>query len=199
MMKYSPHASFTTQRSAKRHHHRGQHRKALSAPGKYWSPQAAENSTAFHLASTACYMRKSFSAGGPQYGGWLGISQLRRHPRTGVTLAGIEVVSSTPRVPHSAGPGSKFEGCVPEGCEELTVNQLTGEECNTDEGNSSRQKGEVKTGHVLLAPPSLDAMYVHRYHPVTTHTFLKGKVAAKSPRTIRARWTGKNSNLSKNK
>lgn len=188
-----------TPRSAKGHHHRGQHRKALSAPGKYWSPQAAENSTAFRLASTACYMRKSFSAGGPQYGGWLGIRQLKRHPRTGVTLAGIEVVASTPRVAHSAGPGSKLEGSVPEACEEVAINMLTGEEYNIDEGSSSRQKGEVKTGHVLLAPPSLDAVYVHRYHPVTPHTFLKGKVAAKSPRTIRARRTGKNSNLRKNK
>lgn len=187
-----------TQRSA-RGRHVGQHRKALSAPGKYWSPQAAHSSTGIRWPSTTCYMRHSFSAGGPQYGGWLGISQLKRHPRTGVTLAGIEVVPSTPRVLHSAAPESELEDSVPEARQELAIGQLTGEEFNDEEGSSLRQKGEVITGHVLLAPPSLDAVYVHRYHPVTAHTFLKGKVAAKSPRTMRARWPGKQSKLRKNK
>lgn len=175
------------------------HRKSLSAPGKYWSPQAADSSTAIHWTSTACYMRNSLSAGGRQYGGWLGVSQLKRHPRTGVTLAGIDMVPSTPRILPSAASGSKFEDSVPETCKELAINQIPGDDFNNEEeGNTSRQKGEVKTGHVLLAPPSLDAVYVHRYHPVTAHTFLKGKVAAKSPRTIRARWQGKQSRLRKN-
>ena len=119
-------------------------------------------------------------------------------------MAGIEVNPVvSPRVLHSAAPGSELEDSVPEGDEYLGIGQFTNEDFSDEleEAGSLRQKGEVKTGHVLLAPPSLDAVYVHRYHPVTANTFLKGKVASKSPRTIRAKWTlpGKQSKPMRNK
>lgn len=194
MLQYTPHAPFLVQ-TAQRRKSALRHRKTLSAPGKYWLPDSSQTEKAGRLRNTAGYMRHSLSArednGNKCYGTWLGISQLKQPQRTGLIDGNTGISSRKPRQAHSAVEPTVLDSEHGEDNDTQLDNLLTIENFTRNDTYNGEEvlqagtdpsKGERKTGHVLLAPHSLTAVYVHKYHPVTTDTFLKGNTLPKSPR-----------------
>ena len=195
MLKYTPHAPFLAVSHKKP---ANRHRKTLSAPGKYWLPNSSQMDKASRLQNTTGYMRNSLSARGEisnkHYGGWLGISQLKTNEQTGIGKANVDVRPPKGRQKTHSAVLPQVVGDMDHEKDQsggldnlLTIDNFPGEVDMTAPDPVDPSKGERKTGHVLLAPHSLTAVYVHKYHPVTVDTFLKGNTLSKSPRLLSKR------------
>ena len=184
MMKYTPHASFLMKmpRSAQGRQPTGKaHRRTWSAPDNLWIPPAEEFEIGVHWQSLQfSQARHSDSYGGRRkWGKWLGITGLRKDPRTGATAPDERIASGKTQTGLPPAPQEMSEQ------EELSQEEMQHTVATPKDERlpKSEQEGSrvgLRTGRTQLAPPSLTAIYVQKYHPVTAMTFIRGREVPKS-------------------